>query len=255
MTTNITNTPNIDPLPIYSRDPDRSSILSDAPSYSSEAPSYHSSSTHNHHHPPPSYHHHHRHRNIDANNNNNDEINNSPPRQPNPYYAPGFRPPLHRHNNSIASAVEQPGFNFNISQWSSPHSSHQARHYQNVAHRRANVLAEAERIVRDAAVPSVVVAPLNTVTTPPTSVAPASPHEDPDLVGHEAAERTRMRRLYMQKCADEEALRQEGKAWDFLLQQMADWGERDRSWKKFRNDVVGSRVFGRKVGLRNWKDL
>ncbi|KAF4534480.1 uncharacterized protein LTHEOB_3288 [Lasiodiplodia theobromae] len=44
MTCNITATPlDIEPLPLYRRDPETSSLLSSAPSYTSEAPTYHSS--------------------------------------------------------------------------------------------------------------------------------------------------------------------------------------------------------------------
>ncbi|KAK8223723.1 hypothetical protein HDK90DRAFT_498794 [Phyllosticta capitalensis] len=44
MTCNITDTPQLDfePLPLYQRDPETSSIISSAPSYRSDAPTYHS---------------------------------------------------------------------------------------------------------------------------------------------------------------------------------------------------------------------
>ena len=77
---------------------------------------------------------------------------------------------------------------------------------------------------------------------------PFSPQEDPDLVGHEAAARARQTRLYMQRCGDEEALRQEKKTWDFMLGQMNDWRERERSWEQFRREVGRSRVLGRRGG-------
>lgn len=153
---------------------------------------------------------------------------------------------------------------------------------------------------------------------------PVSPHEDPDLVGEDAAARFRSQRLYMtaqqqqNQCvsatasrpapyssllapetgtptptqstdqvnrpnsspnpltqaappqpagapgtrrrhrsattsAEEEALRvQEAKTWDFMFAQMADWEERERSWKKFKQEAdrrVGAGVF-RGQGLR-----
>ncbi len=80
--------------------------------------------------------------------------------------------------------------------------------------------------------------------------ASVNPLEDPDLVGHEAAARARAQRLYMRRCNDEEALRQEKKTWDFMLAQMADWKERERSWEKFRKEVGRSRLLGRRTGLR-----
>ena len=76
-----------------------------------------------------------------------------------------------------------------------------------------------------------------------------SPLEDPDLVGAEAAARARAARLYMRRCGDEEALRQEMKSWDFMLGQMGDWRERERSWEQFRREVGRSRVLGRRIGL------
>ncbi len=79
---------------------------------------------------------------------------------------------------------------------------------------------------------------------------PAYPLEDPDLVGPEAAERARVQRLYMQTCKEEEALRLESKTWDFMLSQMGDWKEREKSWEKFRKEVGRSRLLGRRTGLR-----
>jgi mannitol-1-phosphate 5-dehydrogenase len=42
---------------------------------------------------------------------------------------------------------------------------------------------------------------------------------------------------------------QESKTWDFMLAQMADWEERERSWKKFRDDVDKKSGIGVKTGL------
>ena len=77
-----------------------------------------------------------------------------------------------------------------------------------------------------------------------------NPLEDPDLVGHEAAATAKAQRLYMRRCNEEEALRQEKKTWDFMLAQMADWKEREKSWEKFRKEVGRSRLLGRRTGLR-----
>ena len=79
-----------------------------------------------------------------------------------------------------------------------------------------------------------------------TDAGPVSPFEDPDLVGVEAANAARERRLYMIRCMDDrEALRQENKSWDFMLSQMADRKERERSWEKFRRDIRKNKVLGR----------
>ena len=60
--------------------------------------------------------------------------------------------------------------------------------------------------------------------------------EDPYLVGEEAAAKAREDRLARRQ-RGEEVLRQEDKKWDFFVAQMADWEERERSWKRFRNTV------------------
>ena len=78
---------------------------------------------------------------------------------------------------------------------------------------------------------------------------PLSPHEDPDLVGLEAATLARERRLYMERCENgTEALRQESLTWDFMLSQMADWKERERSWDKFRAQVGKTKLLRRRLG-------
>lgn len=76
------------------------------------------------------------------------------------------------------------------------------------------------------------------------------PQEDPALVGPHAAQQARERRLYLEKHESEQlALRQESKSWDFMLSQMADWRERERSWEKFRREVGRTRVLGRRLGV------
>lgn len=153
---------------------------------------------------------------------------------------------------------------FNISEWSSVTSGHQSRHYQNVAHRRATIAsAQEESSVRAMAMQS--------PKTPAELLKEANateeggdsnpceadededilnPLEDPHLVGHEAAARAKAQKSYMRRCNDEEALRQEQKTWDFMLAQMADWKEREKSWEKFRKEVSRSRLLGRRIGLR-----
>lgn len=139
-------------------------------------------------------------------------------------------------------------------------SSHQARHYQNVAHRRATIANDEERISALADL----VLPRSPIPASPHALlgdnslridtaednGPLNPLEDPDLVGHEAAANTRERRLYMARCNDDEALRQEGEAWDFMLAQMADRRAREKSWEKLRSEVGRSRLVGRRLGLK-----
>ncbi len=57
--------------------------------------------------------------------------------------------------------------------------------------------------------------------------------EDPELVGEVAAEENRRKREGSLK----DVLEKEDKRWDWLLAQMSDWEERDKSWKKFREEV------------------
>ena len=82
---------------------------------------------------------------------------------------------------------------------------------------------------------------------PPEPETPVSPLEDPDLVGHVAASAARERRLYLARTVaerrqhDARALRDEDRSWDFMLAQMADWKERERSWERFRRDVRHSK--------------
>ena len=90
-----------------------------------------------------------------------------------------------------------------------------------------------------------------TTTSSMLNVEPLSPLEDPELVGTAAASAARERRLYMTKCINgREALRQENKTWDFMLGQMADWTERERSWDGFKKNVEGRKLLGNKLFRR-----
>ncbi|ODH51304.1 hypothetical protein GX48_02544 [Paracoccidioides brasiliensis] len=55
---------------------------------------------------------------------------------------------------------------------------------------------------------------------------------------------------------DDDALcAQESKTWDFMLAQMADWEERERSWKKFKDDMdkkLSSSKLGMGLGWGSW---
>ncbi|KAK7543096.1 hypothetical protein IWX49DRAFT_595600 [Phyllosticta citricarpa] len=87
--------------------------------------------------------------------------------------------------------------------------------------------------------------PTNTTTSPhPTTTS--FPLEDPSLVGEAAARRARQQRLYREACRRHEHAERvaaEGRAWDFLLAQMTDWDDRERSWGAFRREV-DARGFG-----------
>ena len=65
---------------------------------------------------------------------------------------------------------------------------------------------------------------------------PKYPHEDPELVGHEAARRARERRKYRETT--------ESKQWDFMLSQIADWEECRTSWGQFKARVGGGMMVG-----------
>ncbi|PKS09559.1 hypothetical protein jhhlp_004176 [Lomentospora prolificans] len=60
------------------------------------------------------------------------------------------------------------------------------------------------------------------------------PLEDPTLVGEEAARRARAERLARER---EAALVGESRRWDLYLSQMNNWQERERSWSRFRREM------------------
>ena len=64
-------------------------------------------------------------------------------------------------------------------------------------------------------------------------------NEDPELVGEEAALRNREARERRENGWG--VLEKEDKRWDWLLAQMSDWEERDKSWKKFRQELEGGK--------------
>ncbi|KAH7047613.1 hypothetical protein B0J12DRAFT_667594 [Macrophomina phaseolina] len=288
MTCNITTPLEVEPLPLYQRDPETSSLLSSAPSYTSEAPTYHSSSARGSDPPPP-----------------------PPPPQPQPYHIttslldistpppqphplpPGRLPPSTTHAPGYTSSLAPDPdavlhANYNIGAWSSVASTPaKRRQYERVAMRRVSraaaattgagsmpLLESSSRRIGDETIPPSTTSasrsgsgsgspvgrgsragtpPLQQQQTMRTGVlgegavesgelvavgrnasdgglesaaGPASPHEDPALVGEEAAARTRRQRLYREACLRHDwdvRLVQEGKGWDFMLSQMADW--------------------------------
>lgn len=74
-------------------------------------------------------------------------------------------------------------------------------------------------------------------------------NEDPYLVGEVAAEKNKLERLRREN--GWEVLEREDKRWDWLIAQMADWEERDKSWKKFRQEVEGGKraKLAKRLGL------
>ena len=238
-------TPDVEPLPLYSRyptprDSDAASITSAAPSYRSDAPPY----------TPPTL--------LTTQPTTTTPTTTptptlppaatptptpaaAPPRLglPNRAYAPGFGPRARAAaapgNGSLALA------NYNMGSWSGARGAH-SKQCENVAARRAQLPVA----VSAAAAVEVVAAP-----RPPRS--PRSPLEDPQLVGEEAAARARDQRLYRERCLrGEEALRNENKGWDFMMAQMADWEERERSWMRFRESVRGPgrrTMLARRIGV------
>ncbi|KAI9765788.1 MAG: hypothetical protein M1835_007315 [Candelina submexicana] len=253
MTCNITHTPHLpEPLPLYTRDPDETaSICSSAPSYTSEAPSYHSYTPQR-----PALHT----RSITLATTTSSSA--APPTidgRPTPRFAPGFR------HGSQCTISDVEAHTYNIASWSSVTSGHQARHYQNVANRRATLAsAESER----QAVAAAVLSPTNNKNAgvflgvleeeqheaeeddDDEDIKNMRPNEDPALVGEEAARKAKMRRRYLERCRGEEVLQRENKSWDFMLGQMADWKEREKSWNQFREEAVFNRSLGRRLGLR-----
>ncbi|KAF2180584.1 hypothetical protein K469DRAFT_729824 [Zopfia rhizophila CBS 207.26] len=255
MTCNITNTPlHPEPLPLYSRnDPDAVSIHSAAPSYVSEVPSYTS-----------------RRQSIPTPPSLLPPLLPQSPREqpqqglPAPRYAPGFQSRVHGSVSDIDS------HNFNIGNWSSTRTSHASRQYHAVARRRANQAANTTAILNSlSAVPPPMNASSSTTNASPnasssnlptsnsypvqvgSSSEPVNPLEDPYLVGEEAAGRARAQRVYREMCLKgEEARAHESRSWEFMLSQMVDWEERERSWSKFRMQVGQTKLLGRRLGLR-----
>jgi hypothetical protein len=76
--------------------------------------------------------------------------------------------------------------------------------------------------------------PPSSPTTPTRTIL--RPQEDPELVGHAAADRARQQREYREMLTKDQnrALQLESAGWDFMLAQSRDWEERQSSWASFR---------------------
>ncbi|KAI1379013.1 hypothetical protein F4677DRAFT_355467 [Hypoxylon crocopeplum] len=138
---------------------------------------------------------------------------------------------------------------FQIPTWSSMSSSPNARHYQRVAHRRVSAAnggrhhgwGGVESALRSA------VERINaTAAADDADPDKVRPLEDPYLVGEEAAARARRERLARQNGDD--ILYREDRRWDWFLGQTKDWEERDRSWTSFRTNVETRGRLARRFG-------
>ncbi|KAG6220745.1 hypothetical protein E4U34_002659 [Claviceps purpurea] len=215
--------------PRYSaEDFETASVRSAAPSYISDAPSYHTL-PYNHSEVIPPY---------------------SPPASrtatlvastSTPLFAPG----RHRATTSRQQTIGLPPLppvptqsptsiqSFRLPTWSASNAP-AARHYRNVAERRITsgryAAASSEPVAQTS---TERIADDQTETTQPE----ARPLEDPYLVGEVAAAQARRDRL-LRETGDDILLR-EDRQWDWLLAQMRGWEERERSWARFRRDFEG----------------
>ncbi|KAF2098925.1 hypothetical protein NA57DRAFT_76159 [Rhizodiscina lignyota] len=276
--------PPLIPPPLYERDPETSSIISAAPSYVSDRP--------------PNY----SHREPEATTTN--AISSGPPSaaesaatlvddSPAPQLSHIVSEPVQPVQQGLPPLRYAPGFSargrnvrdveahsYNISHWSSVHTSHAAKQYQNVAARRTSQASSAALLssmspispsISASSIASTASMSSTNLSSPMTassssiasesSLPPLSPREDPALVGELAASRARAQRLYRETCMrGEEGRRHENKTWDFMLGQMADWEERGRSWSKFRSEVaggktrLGGKILGRKIALSGLRE-
>ncbi|KAI2605223.1 uncharacterized protein GGS25DRAFT_421466 [Hypoxylon fragiforme] len=270
------------------------SVRSAAPSYISDAPSYHSTIPPNEsvpaytprdQHappssmpPPPRY----------ASSSSYSMLNPSAPSpSPTPIpmtstFAPGAglpRIPSPRRRGgggggiSSSSIAAVPQLNhFSIPSWSSMNSNPTARLYQRVAHRRVSAAVNGGRHSHNSSWGSssssssssgagsgVATAMIDRMNAVAAAAAAADdddadpdmvrrPLEDPYLVGEEAAAKARRERLARQKKPGEDVLYREEQRWDWLLGQMKDWDERDRSWTSFGSPVESRGRLARRFG-------
>lgn len=224
---------------LSAEDFETASIRSAAPSYVSDAPSYHSTL------PPtealPQY-------TPPARTGNSTPTNASsrPPMVPpangsSLLYGPGL-PPIH----DLPPRSRAPQMtDFRIPTWSTMHSNPTARHYQAVANRRATrgsssnsssrgggsaALngANSEQQVQGAL--RAVLGRLNEQEDERERTR-SRPLEDPYLVGEEAAARARRERLARE--SGDDILIREDQRWDWFLGQIQDWDQRRESWRQF----------------------
>ncbi|OBT81900.1 hypothetical protein VE02_09287 [Pseudogymnoascus sp. 03VT05] len=124
----------------------------------------------------------------------------------------------------------------------SRHATPSSRHYDAVAARRAEAatrrdtadLLEAARVTRDPVRAALLVVRERERVEfgmGREGGRRVRPEEDGELVGEEAAGEARRERLRREGV---EVLEREDRRWEWLLAQMNDWDERERSWKMFK---------------------
>ncbi|KAI0130211.1 hypothetical protein BJ170DRAFT_306491 [Xylariales sp. AK1849] len=228
MATEIMQQPRFERLNV--EDFETASIRSAAPSYISEAPSYHSTLPMDlpAYTPPAS-----------STSNRATTSTNSPssmlPSASSFTRGPGLPPippvPIRSHIPNLSE--------FRIGTWSSLNSNPTARHYQAVAHRRVSQQSSTQNQTHLQGALRAALGRLNVVEE-----ERVRPHEDPYLVGEEAAARARRERLAREGAAfGDEVLAKEDRRWDWFLTQMNDWDERSASWREF--ETRRRRRFGR----------
>ncbi|KAI0803598.1 hypothetical protein GGR55DRAFT_682514 [Xylaria sp. FL0064] len=238
----------LEPQRLSAEDFETASIRSAAPSYVSEAPSYHTL-------PPnetvPAY-------TPAATTGQSARTSNStrqfssmlpPPSESRSSFAHGTGlPPIPRRAElSSTPSLSQ----FNIAPWSSIGGNNpQARHYQSVANRRVAASAAAAAATggpsssSTSSVEGALRAALSRINASANAAANfiseedaglVRPLEDPYLVGEEAAARARSERLARKY--GEDILIHEDRHWDIWLAQMRNAEERERNWNTFRASI------------------
>ncbi|KAK7734741.1 hypothetical protein SLS53_007847 [Cytospora paraplurivora] len=139
---------------------------------------------------------------------------------------------------SRGSATDLPSLGaFSLPSWSTINTNPAARR---VAIRRAQAaMSSSEGLLRNA---TRILERVNedggSGSVTPSSDGILRPLEDPYLVGEVAAARARRERMAREN--DEEVLHNEDRRWDWFLAQTQDWEERNVSWKQFRRDMQTS---------------
>ncbi|KAG5991082.1 hypothetical protein E4U43_004096 [Claviceps pusilla] len=228
--------------PRYStEDFETASVRSAAPSYSSDAPSYHTL-PYNHNEVIPPY---------------------SPPAAQTatlvtsastPLFAPGRQRATTPRQRTVGLPPLPPAptqgsistQSFHLPTWSASNAP-AARHYRNVAERRITsgryAASSAEPLTRQNSNERIIE---NQSDPQPES----RPLEDPYLVGEVAAAQARRDRLLRE--TGDDILVREDRQWDWLLAQMRSWEERERSWSRFRRDLESTqrKKLFRRIGGR-----
>ncbi|KUI69158.1 hypothetical protein VM1G_04871 [Cytospora mali] len=218
------------------------SIRSAAPSYISEAPSYHTTVSTTE--PIPPY----------SPPDHNTASANGGPTQSGPgsrthsllpshtahIPTPGLPPipPAARHSTTDLPSLGA----FRIPSWSTVNTNPT---YHRVANRRAQAaMSSSEGLLRNATrILERVNEEIASGSVTPDSDGRVRPLEDPYLVGEVAAARARRERLAKENGDD--VLHSEDRRWDWFLAQTKDWEERNVSWKQFRRDMQQTSSRGR----------